>query len=145
MPKISILILLLELYLNIGIIEYNFSSALSSFALIDKNSIIYYLKNLILISSILSLIIGSTVGLSQNRIKRLLAYSTISHVGFILLSLAIISEQSIDSFIFYIIQYICTNLNIFLFIISISYIIIKSIDSFKENMNSLIKNISFIS
>lgn len=37
-------------------------------------------------SSLLSLIIGTVVGLTQFRIKRLLAYSTISHVGFILLA-----------------------------------------------------------
>src|SRR6267154_1091557 len=73
--------------------------------------------NLGLISATLSLIIGSLLGLAQIRIKRLLAYSTISHIGFILLALAINTEQSIDTFIFYIIQYTITNLNIFLLII----------------------------
>ena len=126
MPKISIIILLLELYLNIGIIEYNFSSAMSSVTLLDKNSIIYYLKNLILISSILSLIIGSTVGLSQNRIKRLLAYSTISHIGFILLALSINTEQSVESLIFYIVQYSLTNLNVFLIILAVGILINSS-------------------
>ena len=125
MPKISIVILLLELYLNIGITEYNFTSVLSSFTLLDNNSIIYYLKNLILISSILSLIIGSTVGLSQNRIKRLLAYSTISHIGFILLALSINTEQSVESLIFYIVQYSLTNLNVFLILLAVG-ILIKS-------------------
>ena len=125
MPKISIVILLLELYLNIGITEYNFTSVLSSFTLLDNNSIIYYLKNLILISSILSLIIGSTVGLSQNRIKRLLAYSTISHIGFILLALSINTEQSVESLIFYIVQYSVTNLNVFLIVLAVG-ILIKS-------------------
>ena len=125
MPKISIVILLLELYLNIGITEYNFTSVVSSFTLLDKNSIIYYLKNLILISSILSLIIGSTVGLSQNRIKRLLAYSTISHIGFILLALSINTEQSVESLIFYIVQYSLTNLNVFLIVLAVG-ILIKS-------------------
>ena len=125
MPKISIVILLLELYLNIGITEYNFTSVVSSFTLLDNNSIIYYLKNLILISSILSLIIGSTVGLSQNRIKRLLAYSTISHIGFILLALSINTEQSVESLIFYIVQYSLTNLNVFLIVLAVG-ILIKS-------------------
>ena len=125
MPKISIVILLLELYLNIGITEYNYTSVLSSFTLLDNNSIIYYLKNLILISSILSLIIGSTVGLSQNRIKRLLAYSTISHIGFILLALSINTEQSVESLIFYIVQYSLTNLNVFLIVLAVG-ILIKS-------------------
>jgi NADH-ubiquinone oxidoreductase chain 2 len=53
----------------------------------------------------------------------LLAYSTISHIGFILLALAINSEQSIDSFIFYIFQYTLTNLNTFLILLAIGYII----------------------
>jgi hypothetical protein len=47
--------------------------------------------------------------------------STISHIGFLLLSLAINTEQSIDSFLFYLIQYTITNLNIFLIILAITY------------------------
>jgi NADH-ubiquinone oxidoreductase chain 2 len=79
------------------------------------------LKTLLLISATFSLIIGSLLGLAQIRIKRLLAYSTISHIGFILLALAVNTEQSIDSFIFYIIQYTITNLNIFLVILGLTY------------------------
>jgi NADH-ubiquinone oxidoreductase chain 2 len=88
---------------------------------------VYVLKILLLISSLLSLIIGTVVGLAQTRIKRLLAYSTISHIGFILLALVINTAQSIDSFIFYIIQYSLTNLNTFLIIIALGYIIQQSI------------------
>jgi len=121
-PKISILILLLELHVHIDITEVlNVNWQIPFILNIDTIT-----KNLLLISSLLSLIIGSVVGLAQNRIKRLLAYSTISHIGFILLALAINTVQSIDSFIFYIIQYIITNLNIFLIIIALGYIINKS-------------------
>ena len=109
MPKISILIFLLELQSQIG------NSLLTIFSL--------SLKNLFLISSLLSLIIGSVVGLAQSKIKRLLAYSTISHVGFILLALAINTEQAIDSFLFYIIQYSITNLNTFLILIGLGYVL----------------------
>lgn len=85
------------------------------------------IKILLLISSLLSLIIGTVVGLAQTKIKRLLAYSTISHVGFILLALVINTEQSTESLIFYIIQYSLTNLNTFLIIIALGYIIMPSI------------------
>jgi len=51
----------------------------------------------------------------------LLAYSTISHIGFILLALTINSLESIQAFYFYIIQYSVTNLNAFLILISIGY------------------------
>jgi len=151
MPKISIIILLLELQeiatigtiesvnlLNINTNTYN--DILNSLSTLKTSSTSYnlgyllegnimnmnLLKNLLLISSLLSLIIGSVVGLAQTRIKRLLAYSTISHIGFILLALAINTEQSIDSLIFYIIQYTITNLNMFLILIALSYIIISN-------------------
>ena len=139
-PKISILILLLELHTHIDLIDpLSLFGQLKLFSFnIDTIS-----KNLLLISSLLSLIIGSVVGLAQNKIKRLLAYSTISHIGFILLALGIYSEQSIDSFIFYIIQYIITNLNIFLIIIAFSYIINQSINN--NNNKTYFKDIIYIS
>jgi NADH-ubiquinone oxidoreductase chain 2 len=76
---------------------------------------------LLLISSLLSLIVGTIGGLAQYRIKRLLAYSTISHVGFLLLALAINSEESVESFFFYLIQYSLTNLNVFFILIAFGY------------------------
>jgi NADH-ubiquinone oxidoreductase chain 2 len=55
-------------------------------------------------------------------VKFLFFDSTISHIGFLLLALAINTEQSIDSFLFYLIQYTITNLNIFLIILAVTYI-----------------------
>jgi len=75
----------------------------------------------LLLSSLLSLIIGTILGLNESRIKRLFAYSTISHIGFILLSLGINSLESIQAFTFYLIQYSISNLNAFLLLISIGY------------------------
>jgi NADH-ubiquinone oxidoreductase chain 2 len=106
----------------------------------------YILKILLLISSLFSLIIGTIVGLAQTRIKRLLAYSTISHIGFILLALAINTEQSTDSFIFYIIQYSITNLNIFLIIIALGFIINKNgIKLYSKNIFFFDYDIRFLS
>jgi len=140
MPKISIIFLLLEIQTGVGlssvvnlfsanslasaIEEIDFSFLSLSFpvlALLGGNSTKYVLKYLLLISSLLSLIIGTIVGLAQTRIKRLLAYSTISHIGFMLLALSVNTEESIDALIFYIIQYTITNLNAFLVIIALSY------------------------
>jgi NADH-ubiquinone oxidoreductase chain 2 len=102
--KISILIMFLEL------IYYTSSSLLN-----------LSWKNNLLLSSLLSLIIGSVLGLTQFRIKRLYAYSTISHLGFILLALTINSVESIQAFLFYLIQYSISNLNAFIILISIGY------------------------
>ena len=72
-------------------------------------------------SSLFSLIIGTVVGLTQFRIKRLLAYSTVSHVGFILLALGISSVESTQAFIFYLTQYTISNLNVFFILIAIGF------------------------
>lgn len=78
-------------------------------------------KSILMLSSLFSLIIGSVLGLTQFRIKRLFAYSTISHVGFILLALSITTTESIQSYIFYILQYSLANLNAFIILITIGY------------------------
>ena len=136
MPKIGILFFLLELASgllgNYGILN-NFSFEIllpQTFQIfLNQNGLDFMtqgLQNLLLLSSLLSLLIGTIVGLAQTRIKRLLAYSTISHIGFMLLALCINSEQSIEAFIFYIIQYTLTNLNLFLIIIALSYVMYQT-------------------
>jgi NADH-ubiquinone oxidoreductase chain 2 len=120
MPKISIFVFLLELQSGL--------SGASLTLLLDGVSFDVW-KNLLLVSSLLSLIIGTVVGLAQYRIKRLFAYSTISHVGFLLLALGINTEESIESFLFYLVQYTITNLNAFLVILAFGYIIHSSVSS----------------
>ena len=107
LPKISILILMIEMFTNIF---YQFNSVSG-------------LGTIFILTSFLSLIIGSILGLSQYRIKRLLAYSTISHVGFLLLALGVNSYQSVESLIFYLIQYSFISINIFYILIAFGYIL----------------------
>ena len=102
--KISILILFAELILYT-----------------EDNLISFSWSNIIILSSVLSLLIGSILGLVQYRVKRLYAYSTISHIGFILLALSINNLEASRAFFFYIIQYSISNLNIFIILISIGY------------------------
>ncbi len=103
-PKISILILLFDLV---------YSTWYTTFT--------YSWTSILVFSSFLSLIIGSILGLTQFRLKRLYAYSTISHVGFILLALSVHNVESIQAFFFYIIQYSLSNLNAFLILVLIGY------------------------
>ena len=104
--KISIFIFLLELvhYTSKSMFDMDFSWTTS-----------------LLFSSLLSLVIGTVVGLTQSRIKRLFAFSTISHVGFILLGLSIHTVESTQAFMFYLIQYSISNLNAFILLITIGY------------------------
>ena len=94
----------------------------------------------LLLSSLLSLLIGTIVGLSQSRIKRLFAYSTISHVGFILLALSITTIESIQAFIFYLMQYSISNLNAFIILITIGFSLYYHISDNKEHKELLDKN-----
>jgi NADH-ubiquinone oxidoreductase chain 2 len=116
MPKLSILILLLELQRGLGFTG-------GSLSLVFGGITFDVWKNLLLLSSLTSLVIGTVVGLAQYRIKRLFAYSTISHVGFLLLALGINTEESIESFLFYLVQYTLTNLNAFLVLLAFGYMI----------------------
>lgn len=60
---------------------------------------------LLTLSIILCLLIGSILGLVQHKIKRLLAYSSISHLGFMLIGLSIDNGLAVSSFLFYMFQY----------------------------------------
>jgi len=84
--------------------------------------------------------IGTIVGLTQFRIKRLFAYSTISHVGFILLALSINSMESIQAFIFYLMQYSISNLNAFVILVSIGFSLYFYVNDKKEYNKLLDKN-----
>jgi len=87
-----------------------------------------------------SLIVGTVVGLTQYRIKRLFAYSTISHVGFILLALGISSIESTQAFIFYLTQYTISNLNAFIILLAIGYSLYYYTTENKEHKELLDKN-----
>jgi len=78
--------------------------------------------NILTLSALFSLIIGTVLGISQSKIKRLFAYSTITHVGFLLLALSLNSVTSLDAFIFYLIQYTITNMNLFFILIAWGYL-----------------------
>ena len=80
------------------------------------------------------------VGLTQFRIKRLFAYSTISHVGYMLLALGISSIESTQAFIFYLTQYSISNLNAFVIIIAIGFSFYRYTSSSKEHKELLDKN-----
>lgn len=121
--KISIFILLLEIvyFTSNYFSDFNWTSGL-------------------LMSSLLSLIIGTVVGLTQFRIKRLFAYSTISHVGFILLALSITSIESIQAFVFYLMQYSISNLNAFIILVTIGFSFYFYVTDNKEHKELLDKN-----
>jgi NADH-quinone oxidoreductase subunit N len=63
--------------------------------------------------AVLSMFVGSIVALSQNNIKRMLAYSSISHAGYMIVGLAAGNILGISGIIFYLTAYTFMNLGAF--------------------------------
>jgi NADH-quinone oxidoreductase subunit N len=79
-----------------------------------------YWSDLFMVLAILSIALGSLVALMQSNIKRLLAYSTISHIGFILLGFATGVIEGYGAAAFYVLAYILMSLAAFGSIIALN-------------------------
>jgi len=63
-------------------------------------------SQMLVVLAVLSMAIGNTVAIAQTNLKRMLAYSTISHVGFILLGILAGTPQGYQAAMFYTITYV---------------------------------------
>jgi NADH-quinone oxidoreductase subunit N len=63
-------------------------------------------SQMLVVLAVLSMAIGSIVAIAQTNIKRMLAYSTISHVGFVLLGILSGTAQGYQAAMFYMISYV---------------------------------------
>ena len=79
-----------------------------------------FLEFFFFITAFLSMFIGSLASLQQKKIKRLLAYSSISHVGFILIGFTSNLLNNIPFILLYIIIYIIMSINLWTSYISLN-------------------------
>ena len=63
--------------------------------------------------SVLTMIVGNVTALVQSNVKRMLAFSSISHAGFLVMGLLILNETSISAVLFYLVVYSVINLGAF--------------------------------
>jgi len=87
---------------------------------------------IIIFISIASMILGATAAIGQKNIKRLMAYSSIGHMGYALAGLAPGTNAGIQSTIIYLIIYLVMNLGAFGCIF-----MMKRENTFCENINDL--------
>ena len=78
-------------------------------------------KNIFIIVSFFSLLFGSLGALVQKKWKRFLAYSSINHIGFILIGFLSGEVLGIVSILLYLFIYILTTLGIFSFLLSLRF------------------------
>jgi NADH-quinone oxidoreductase subunit N len=77
-------------------------------------------QGMLAIMAVLSMGIGSIAAIAQSNIKRMLAYSTISHMGFVLLGILAGSDNGFSSAMFYTLVYVLTTLVSFGMIMALS-------------------------
>ena len=92
LPKIAVFIVFLKLYF------------------IPFMALEYVWSDILIFIGIASIIIGSIFALTQENIKRLLAYSAISNIGFIILAMSLVSNDGLHASLYYTIVYSFTAL-----------------------------------
>ena len=89
-------------------------------------------QTIIIFLSIASMILGAVAAIGQNNIKRLMAYSTIGHMGYALAGLATGTNTGMQSTVIYLTIYLIMNLGAFGCIF-----MMKRENVFYENINDL--------
>lgn len=80
----------------------------------------FYCQYIFLVSAVLSIIVGSFLALKQQKIKRLLAYSSIGHVGYTLLGFSTGTLEGFHASILYLTAYMLTNVGIWCVILCLN-------------------------
>jgi NADH-quinone oxidoreductase subunit N len=74
-------------------------------------------QQIVIFAALASIILGAVAAIGQNNIKRLLAYSSINNVGFILVGLAAGTDEGVAAVLFYLAVYIAMTLGAFLVVL----------------------------
>ena len=75
-----------------------------------------YWQWLILTLSVLTMIVGNLIAIQQLNIKRMLAYSSIGQIGYILMAFPSLSSETLSAALFHLTGYLVTNLLIFIIV-----------------------------
>jgi len=76
--------------------------------------------------------LGNLAAIQQNNIKRLLAYSSIAHAGYVLMGVVVLSHDGVFATMFYLVVYYLMNLGAFLVVIILQDILgSEKIDDYK--------------
>ena len=75
-------------------------------------------QQIVMMLSILSMFVGAIAAIGQTNIKRLMAYSSIAHMGFALMGLAAGTAMGVEAMLVYMSIYVTMNIGTFAFILS---------------------------
>ena len=74
-------------------------------------------QKMLIFCSLASMILGALAAISQNKMKRLLAYSSIGHVGYLLVGLCCGTVEGVQALLIYLTIYVVMTLNLFAIIL----------------------------
>lgn len=80
-------------------------------------------NNILAVVAVLTMTVGNVLALAQKNIKRLLAFSSIAHAGYILIGVVALSQLGVISVVFYLIAYLITNLAAFGIVMTFSSVV----------------------
>jgi len=76
--------------------------------------------HVLLFVSMITMTVGNLCALNQRNLKRMLAYSGIAHAGYMLMGVAVLSNDGLQAILFYVIVYLIMNLGAFLVVVMIA-------------------------
>jgi len=117
-PKIAVFVLFARLF------QFSFYNLIESW------------QQIIVFSALFSVIIGSFVALKQRKMKRLIAYSAISHVGYLLIAFSTGTVEGNHALFFYLLVYMVTGLCIWSIVMSVE-LQNKKAYSYNKNLSDL--------
>jgi NADH-quinone oxidoreductase subunit N len=74
----------------------------------------------LLFLSMITMTVGNLCALNQKNLKRMLAYSGIAHAGYMLMGLAVLTNDGLSAILFYVVVYLIMNLGAFLVVVMIA-------------------------
>ena len=92
------------------------AAAFSAFLLIFSPALVSVMgsvREILAVLAALSMIVGNIIAISQNNIKRMLAYSSIAHAGYILTGIVAANAAGSNGVLFYLITYTVMNIGAF--------------------------------
>lgn len=78
-----------------------------------EQSLFMSMQMYIAVLAAITMIVGNTIALKQQNVKRLFAYSGIAHAGYLLVPLFVLSPFTLDSMWFYMLAYLLMNIGVF--------------------------------
>ncbi len=91
--------------------------------------------------AVVTMSVGNLVAIRQRDLKRLLAYSSIAHAGYITMGLAVMNAKALEAMLFYFVAYLFMNLGAFL----VAMILINKLgSSLLDDCKGLVSRLPFL-